>query len=147
MKTLATRRTGDGYGGLQRRMDDMFSRFLGDWFGEEPTEMGTYWPAVDVSETDENLVVKAELPGARSEDIDISVQGNTLTIRGEKKTELEGNEGRYRHVERRYGSFQRTFTLPSEVDAEKIEATHRDGVLTITLPKRETAKPHRIPVK
>lgn len=138
-------RSNGGLGRLQDEMNDLFNQFFTGW----PTEssMGSYWPAVDISEEDENIVVRAELPGVERDDIDISVQGNTLSIRGEKRQRKDEESGNYRHVERRMGSFQRVFTLPTEVDAEKIEAHHRDGILTVTLPKSESAKPKRITVK
>jgi HSP20 family protein len=127
-------------------MNSLFGRFFDDW-GEGPSNLGTYWPAIDVSEREDDLLVRAELPGMTAEDIDIEVQNNALLIRGEKKDETEESGERYHYVERRSGSFQRMVQLPNEVDAEKIDASYKDGVLTITLPKSEKAKPKRISVK
>jgi HSP20 family protein len=140
-----------GRRGLARRtleddLGDVFGRFLDSW-GFGPLFERGYQPALDVSETDEAVVVKAELPGMTRDDIDISVQGNTLTIGGEKKETAEDRGKDYYVSERRYGTFRRALTLPSGVDAEHIEAKYRDGVLTVTLPKSEQAKPKRINVK
>lgn len=135
-------------GGTLRRlhdeMDGLFNRFF-DW---DPQAGDRGWmPALDLAEREDALVVKAELPGMSKDDIDISVQGNVLTISGEKKDSTEEKKDEYYHVERRHGYFRRDITLSSEVDAEKIEATYHDGVLTVTLPKSEQAKPRRIEVK
>jgi len=135
---------------LRNEMDDLFHRFLGcwdlDWPGLAPLR-GGWWPSVDVSEQDDKITVKAELPGVNSEDVEVSVHDGMLTIGGEKKEESEERgEGVY-HSERRYGAFRREIRLPAGVDADKVEATCRDGVLTVTLPKTEQAKAKRIEVK
>jgi HSP20 family protein len=103
-------------------------------------------PAVDVFEKADKFVVKAELPGIREDDIHVSVVGDTLSIRGEKKTETEVKEEDYYRSERSYGSFYRSIPLPSKVDANKIEATFEDGVLEVALPKSAKAKPKKIAV-
>ena len=104
--------------------------------------------ALDICETDDNLVVEASLPGFKPEDVDISVVGSTLNIKAESKSEEEKEEtGKYHYRERRWGSFQRSVTLPTEVDANKAEAAFENGVLKLTLPKVEEAKPKRIEVK
>jgi len=135
--------------GMARLHDDfdrMMDRFFGDWGW--PALRGESWgPAMDIAERDDAIVVKAELPGMKADDLNISVQGNALTISGEKKDETEDKKEHYYHVERRYGSFQRAVMLPTEVDVDRIEAQHRDGVLTITLPKSETARPRQIKIK
>jgi HSP20 family protein len=101
-------------------------------------------PNVDVIENAENVVVKAEMPGMKPEDVDIRVEGNLLSLHGEYKDESEKQEGQYHVRERRQGSFSRTIPLPSEVDTEKANAEFENGVLTLTLPKNEAAKPKRI---
>lgn len=102
---------------------------------------------IDMYETDEALVIKASLPGVDPKDVDITVTGNTLTIKGEFREEEEGKRGSVHFQERRYGKFQRSVTLPSTVDPDKAEAEFKNGVLTLTLPKIEEAKPKHIPVK
>lgn len=144
MTYLAPRRRGGTLTGFHDAFDDLFNRFFGDFAGETA---GGWVPALDVAEGEDAVTVKAELPGVQPDDIDLTVEGNSLILSGEKKETREENEGAYHHVERRYGRFRRTVPLPAGVDAEKIEATHHDGVLTITLPKSEAAKPRRISVK
>ena len=134
---------------LRDEMDDLFGRFFGDW-GDWPAltaPRGDWLPAVDVAEQENAIVVKAELPGLKPDDVEITVQGNTLTITGQKKEETEEKKDNYYHVERRYGSFRRDIPLPGGVDADKVEATCKDGVLTVTVPKTEEAKPKKVQVK
>ncbi len=102
---------------------------------------------MDVLEQGDNLVVKASLPGVKPEDVNVTVENNVLTIKGEMREETEGGEGRYRHRERRWGSFQRAVLLPSDVDAQACDASFEHGVLTIKLPKSEQAKAKRIPIR
>lgn len=120
-------------------------------FFDEPDELlephHGWVPAVDMAQTDEALIVKAEIPGLKADEIELSVHDSTLSISGEKKAHAEESDEHYYHVERRCGSFHRTIALPADVDADKIDAECSDGVLTITLPKAEQAKPHRIAVK
>ncbi len=131
---------------LHNEMDRVFDRFLDwDWPGNGG-ERG-WLPALDLAEREDALLVKAELPGMKAENIDISVTGNVLTLSGEKKDDVEEQKDSYYHVERRHGYFRREITLPSDVDADRIDASYTDGVLTITLPKAESAKPRRIEVK
>jgi len=111
-----------------------------------PVEEIGWMPAVDVLEKDDKFVVKAELPGMKEEDINVSVVGDTLTIKGEKKTETEVKEEDYYRCERAYGSFYRSIPLPSTVDSAKIEASYEDGVLEVTLPKAPEVKPKKIAV-
>jgi HSP20 family protein len=126
----------------ERRFEDLFAR--PGW--RLPVEERGWMPAVDVFEKDDKFVVKAELPGMKQEDVDVSVVGDTLTIKGEKKTETEVKEDDYYRCERSYGSFYRSIPLPSTVDASKIEASYGDGVLEVTLPKAAEVKPKRIAV-
>lgn len=102
---------------------------------------------VDVVENNEAYVIKAELPGISKNDVKITLHENVLTIKGEKKQEKEEKDRNFHRVERSYGSFERSFTLPSGVKDDKIEAAYKDGILTITLPKAEEAKPKEIEVK
>ena len=107
----------------------------------------TAWaPAVDIYETEEELVVKADLPDINEKDLDVRVENNTLTIRGERKFENKVAEDNYLRLERAYGSFTRSFSLPSTVNTEAIKAEYRHGVLTVRMPKREESKPKQIRV-
>jgi HSP20 family protein len=104
-------------------------------------------PAVDVSETADKITVKAEIPGMEAKDIEISMVGDTLTIKGEKKVEREEKEENYHMVERSYGSFSRSMKLPVGVDSDKVDATYKNGVLTVVLLKKEEVKPKPIEIK
>jgi HSP20 family protein len=108
---------------------------------------GTWHPNVDVYETEGSYVLKAELPGVNKEDIKIDISNKTLTLKGEKKFEEKTEKDKYVRIERSYGSFTRTFALSDKVDTENIKAAYRDGVLEITLPKKEEAKPKEIKVE
>ncbi|UCF43423.1 MAG: Hsp20/alpha crystallin family protein [Planctomycetota bacterium] len=130
---------------LHDEMDDLFRGFFGGW--ETPLAGHRFCPAVDVTENENDIVVKAELPGCKADDIDISVHGNTLTISGQKKAEQEKKEKGYYHLERSYGSFRRDLSLPTDVDTTKVDAACKEGVLTITLPKAERAKTVKVKVK
>jgi HSP20 family protein len=128
-------------------MDDLFDSFfrgldrpLG-FFGEKT------WPAVDVAEKDDAVVVRAEVPGCKPEDIDVSVHGNTLSISGQKKESREDTGDGFYHVESSYGSFHREIPLAAEVDEDKIEAAVKDGILSITLPKSEKSRAVKVKVK
>ncbi len=132
---------------LRREMD----RLWDDYFGPgrkafAPTAM-EFSPSVDVAETADKVVVTAEVPGIDVNDIDISLTGDILTIKGEKKSEREEKEENYHLVERSYGSFARSLQLPAGVQADKIEATYKQGVLTVTCPKKEEIKPKPIDIK
>jgi HSP20 family protein len=108
---------------------------------------GAWAPPVDIYQNaDQELVLKAELPDMSPEDIELSINNDTLTIRGEKRFSTEVKEDQYHRIERRYGTFSRSFSLPSSVDPTKISAEHRNGVLTVRLPAREEAKPRQIKV-
>jgi HSP20 family protein len=130
---------------LHNEMDDLFRGFFDDC--DAPLWRRGQWPAIDIAENENDFVIKAEVPGCKAEDIDISVHGNTLTISGEKKKE-ESKEGKgYYHMERSYGCFRRDLNLAAEIDPAKIEATCKDGVLTLMLPKSEKAKAVKVKVK
>ncbi len=139
------RRNRNGLTRLHGDIDDLFDSFFRGL--DRPFAGYKAWPAIDVAEEENAIVVRAEVPGCKAEDIDISVYGNTLTISGEKKLSEEKKEKGYYHVESTYGSFRRELTLPTDVDQDKIDATCKDGVLSITLPKAEKAKAVKIKVK
>lgn len=130
---------------LQEEVNRLFRRTF--FRGAEEMGTATWAPAIDVYETDEKLVVEAELPGLRAEDINISLEDDTLRITGERKFSKEVKEENYHRIERAYGYFERNISLPRKVDEEKISATFSDGVLKVELPKVEEAKPKRIPIK
>lgn len=131
---------------VERRFDEIFGRpTLPSLWWRFPEETG-WIPALDVFEKDNKLVVKAEIPGMKEEDIDVSVVGDTLTIKGERKSETEVKDEDYYRCERSYGSFFRSIPLPSAVDANKIEANYEDGVLEVTLPKTAAAKRKKVKV-
>ena len=132
---------------MERRFQDIFGRALlpAVWRRIPTMEMG-WAPAIEVFEKEDKFMVKAELPGMKEEDIDISVVGDTLTIKGERKAESEVKEEDYYCCERSYGSFSRSIAVPSNVDAQKIEASYEDGVLEVSLPKTPEVKPKRISV-
>ena len=137
----------DRIGWLRREMDQLFRECFGSVNGESTAhaaEVGTY-PALNVWEDDQNLYAEAELPGCRIEDIELTVEGNVLTLRGERKIETKENWTWHRR-ERGGEKFVRVLELPAAIDADKVHAALRHGVLTVTLPKAEAARPRRIPV-
>ena len=129
-------------------LHDQFSRVFTDLFDRSPRESNlTNWaPAADIYETEHELVVKVDLPDVDPKELDLRVENNILTIRGERKFESKVTESNYLRVERTYGSFARSFALANTVNAEAIKADYRNGVLTLTIPKREEAKPKQIKV-
>jgi len=134
-------------GEMERRFEDIFDRpFLPAVWRRIPTVDMGWAPAIEVFEKEDKFVVKAELPGMKEEDIDISVVGDTLTVKGERKAESEVKEEDYYCCERSYGSFSRSIAVPSNVDAKKIEANYEDGVLEVSLPKAPEVKPKKIAV-
>ena len=135
-----------GMTGLKQEMDRVFDRFFESRWEDLPA-LGDWVPKVDVSETKDAVVVKAEIPGMEAKDIQASLQENVLTITGEKKQEKEEKDERYHRVERTYGSFARSVRLPAGVEAGKVNAAFKNGVLTVTLPKTAAAKATPIPVK
>jgi HSP20 family protein len=131
---------------LHREIDRLFEEPFG--FLTPSTSFFEGWtPAVDIYEDNDKYVLKAELPGMKKEDIDVSLDGSTLTVSGERKHEEEKKEGESYRSERFFGRFQRSVTLPAAIQANKIDATYKDGILTITLPKAEEAKRKQIQVK
>ena len=137
------KRNRNGLARLHSEMDDLFDSFFRGL--DRPFAGYKTWPAVDVAEQDDAIVVRAEVPGCKAEDIDISVYGNTLTISGEKKLSEEKKEKGYYHVESTYGSFRRELGLPKDVEQDKVDAVCKDGILSITLPK--AAKAIKVKVK
>jgi HSP20 family protein len=130
-------------------MQDRLNRLFGNVYlrDEDTGFRGTWVPPVDIFETDKHdLVLRAELPGMTREDIEVTVENGTIVIKGDKKFDPEVKEEHYRRIERTYGGFQRSFTLPNTVDATKVAAEFKNGVLTITLPFKEEAKPRTINV-
>jgi HSP20 family protein len=131
-------------------IQDEVNKLFDDFFGNRPARIewteGVWNPSVDVTEDKDSLVVKAEMPGMSKDDVKVSVQDNVLTLKGEKKQEKEEKDKNYHRVERSYGSFCRSFQLPTSVKADKIKANYKDGVLSITLPKTEEVKPKEIPI-
>ena len=132
---------------LQDRMNRLFDESVRNVrTGDEALSSATWSPAVDIYETANEVVVKAELPEVNQSDIDIQVENNTLTLRGERKFDKETKQENFHRIERAYGVFSRSFTLPSTVDQERIKADYKDGILRISLPKREASKPKQIKV-
>jgi HSP20 family protein len=128
-----------GHDWIDRMFDDMTPSL---WSGG-----GDLVPDFDIAETEDRFVVRADLPGIDVKDLDVSMVDNVLTVRGEKKEEIEEQKERYHRVERRSGSFCRSFALPGDVKTDEIDASYRDGVLTLTIPKSEAAKQKKIEVK
>jgi HSP20 family protein len=129
-------------------MNRLFHQFFRGGAGEEAGwGLRTWTPPVDIYETDDALVLKAELPGVSIEDVSIEVHQNTLIVHGQRKHEAEVKDEHYHRVERAYGAFQRSFVLPAVVDQEKVQATYHDGILELRLPKLESAKPKRIAIQ
>ena len=131
---------------LQDRVNKVFTEAFNR--GEEGLmNRGTWIPPVDIFQNGKELILKAELPDMKREDIDISIEEHTLTIKGEKKLDTDVKDENVRRIERLYGSFTRSFTLPPTVDASNVSADYKHGVLTLRLPIREEAKPRQIHVK
>lgn len=124
-------------------------RQFGDLFREFPPAIrgGAFVPAVDLVENDTHYTITVEIPGVQRDDVHVELQHDVLVIHGEKKSEREGKKERGRYLERSYGSFSRTFTLPSDADAERLDASFKDGVLSIRVPRREAIKPKQIAIK
>ena len=134
--------------GVQRDINRLFDNFLRGGVQADESFDASYWtPAVDISEQENSYVVNVELPGVSKGDVKISLESNVLTIKGEKKAEKEESKKNLHRVERSYGAFQRSFTLPTTVKSENIEAVFTDGVLKITLPKAEETRAKQIEVK
>jgi len=130
-------------------LQDRMNRLVRDSFGEgreEALSTTSFAPAVDVYEDEHQITLKIEVPGIEEKDIDVRIENNTLTVHGERKFEKEEKEENYRRIERQYGSFTRSFTLPTTVDPEKVSANYDKGVLKIALAKKAEAKPKQIKV-
>jgi HSP20 family protein len=125
-----------------RFFEDAVTRLM-----SEPRTGRPWSPPVDILETENDLVLKADLPDMKLEDIDVRVENQTLSIKGERRFEQEASEKGYHRIERSYGSFVRSFAVPNSVDTEKVSADYKNGVLTIKLPKKETAKPKQVKVE
>jgi len=132
---------------LWRPSRDLFRWDLDDLFGRPLLEGSRFTPAVDIEEQDDRFVLRADLPGIREKDLDLQVHDGTLRLTGKREDQREEKRGSATFRERTFGGFTRQFTLGPNVDAEKIEASYEDGVLTVVLPKKEAAKPRQIPVK
>lgn len=141
--------TTDPFRSFQQRMNRLFEEALGPlaFPVEESLSMTAWTPRCDVFETDNEIVIKAELPGVNKKDVKVNIENNMLTIQGERKFEEETKRENYHRIERSYGQFMRSFTLPAYVDTAKISAEFKDGVLRVSLPKVEEAKPKAIEVK
>ena len=144
MKTLTRFEPFSAAGSLQEQINRVFNDVLGR--GREESTLTIWAPPVDIFETEHELIVKADLPDIDPKDLDIRVENNILTIRGERKFEKKVEEKNYLRVERAYGSFSRSFSLANTVDAEAIKADYENGVLSLSIPKREEAKPRQIKV-
>jgi len=141
IKNLRSLLTADPVFLFQNRLNRLFEPFL-----DEALPLTNWVPACDIYETDKDIVVKAELPGLKKEDVFVSIDNNVLMLRGERKFSDEVKRENFHRVERTYGEFLRSFTLPTFVDMTKILAEFKDGILIVTLPKREEAKPKQIEV-
>jgi len=130
---------------LQDRMNRLFRDTYGD-SRDEALTTSNFAPPVDVYEDEHNITLKIEVPGIEEKDIDVRIENNTLTVHGERKFEKEEKEENFRRVERQYGSFTRSFTLPNTIDAERVQATYDKGILKVQLVKKAEAKPKQIKV-
>ncbi len=131
---------------IQDRMNALFEQTLSRSRSDEPAAASTWTPAVDICETPETIVIKAELPGVAREAVDIQIQDSTLVLKGERRFAKNVQEENYLRIERTYGPFHRSFTLPATVQQDKVRAAMRDGVLEVVLPKAEVAKSKRITI-
>lgn len=133
---------------LRERMDKMFEDSLARFRMPEEAGMPTFWsPSVDIYETDENIVLKAELPGVDKKEVSVEVKDSILVLKGERKREKEVKEENYHRVERSFGTFMRSFSLPVSVKQDQVKAKFKDGVLEVTLPKSEEVKPKQVKVE
>ena len=132
---------------LQDEVNRLFSTNLSRVFGDEGIARGAWNPTVDIYENKDQIVIEAELPGMDREDFDLSFENNIITLRGERRFEKKDESDNYHRVERSYGSFTRSFTLPQTVSGDGIGAEYRNGVLRVTLPKREEVKARRIEIQ
>ncbi len=131
---------------LQDRMNRLFDDAGRPWRTDEPAATTSWSPSVDIFETEGEIVVKAELPGMDRKDIQLNLENNVLSLRGERKFQKETKDDNYHRIERSYGVFSRAFSIPATVDEERIRADYKDGVLKIVLPKKDQAKPKQIKI-
>ena len=131
---------------LQDRMNRLFDDAGRGRRADEPSATTSWSPAVDIFETEGEIIVKAELPGMERKDITLHLENNVLSLRGERRFEKEAKDENYHRIERSYGNFSRSFSIPATVDEEKIRADYKDGVLKIALPKKEQSKPKQIKI-
>ena len=131
---------------LRERMNKLFEDMAASRGEEKDLATSSWAPAVDIYETESEVVLTAEIPGIEEKDVEIKVEDNTLTLRGERKFEKETKEENYHRIERAYGSFFRSFTLPNYVDQDKIEAEHENGILKVRMPKRAELKPRKVKI-
>ena len=132
---------------LQDEMNKLFNFSLGRWGDRTFDLLDNRWgPAIDISDSEDDITVKADIPGMDKKDINVTIHGDTLVLKGEKKTDNEVKEKGFIKTERFYGSFNRAIRLPSEVDSSKVKATYKEGVLELVLPKKEESKPKQITV-
>ena len=146
MTYLTTRRPVRNLFSLHNEMGRVFGDLFASHEGGTETEETSWMPTVDISETGNGYEIRADLPGVSEDDVNVSVTDNVLTVRGEKRQEEETEGKNYHRVERRYGSFQRRFTLPKHIETDAIKAEFKDGVLTLGIPKAEAAKPTEVPI-
>jgi len=131
---------------LREKMNRLFEETFTGRGEEKDLISGTWTPSVDIYETENALVLTAEVPGIKGDDIEIKIEDNTLILQGQRKFEKETKEENYHRIERSYGSFYRSFTLPNSVDQDKIQAEHENGILKITMPKKPELKPKKVKV-
>ena len=146
MAYLATRRPINSLFNLHNQLGRVYGDLLSTNDSESTEENSSWIPTVDISENDSGFEIHAELPGVAQEDVQVSLTDNLLTIKGQKNEKQETENMNYHRVERRYGTFKRSFTLPKHVDTENIKADYKDGTLTLTIPKAEAAKPKEIQI-
>src|SRR5258705_12150754 len=125
-----------------RNFEDVFARLLNEPRGARP-----WSPSVDIFETENELILKADLPDVKLEDIEVRVENQTLTLKGERKFEKDESNRGFHRIERQYGTFVRSFTVPASVDAERVAAEYKNGVLSVRLPKKEAAKPRQVKIE
>jgi HSP20 family protein len=131
---------------MSRIFDQTFNDFLAPLAGSEETRTGAWVPAVDIRETSESLIFSAELPGLTKDDIELTLENNVLTLKGERKFERDEERESYHRIERGYGTFTRTFALPSNIRTDDVKASFENGMLHIELPKADEAKPRRVQI-
>lgn len=146
MTYLTIRRPVNNLFNLHNQMGRVFGDLFSSKDGENSEESNSWMPTVDITETDSGFEIHAELPGVAQDDVQVSVTDNLLTIKGEKQQKEETENKNFHRVERRYGTFQRSFTLPRHVDTANIKADYNDGILSLTIPKAEAAKPKEIQI-